>query len=119
ARLQASLADDPDAGVAHVVTGTLEHGFVHPKVALAVLTEADLVGQRASTKDMRRLPSRRRHVVDPLQLTAGDYVVHEQHGVGRYVEMVQRTVAGATREHLVIEHAASKRGQPAARRYEP
>jgi transcription-repair coupling factor (superfamily II helicase) len=119
ARLQASLADDPDAGVAHVVTGTLEHGFVHPKVALAVLTEADLVGQRASTKDMRRLPSRRRHVVDPLQLTARDYVVHEQHGVGRYVEMVQRTVAGATREYLVIEYAASKRGQPGDRLYVP
>ena len=32
--------------------------------------------------------------VDPLQLKPGDYVVHEQHGVGRYVEMVQRTVAG-------------------------
>jgi len=29
--------------------------------------------------------------------------VHEQHGVGRFVEMVQRTVQNATREYLVIE----------------
>jgi transcription-repair coupling factor (superfamily II helicase) len=119
ARLEFELAVLDDPRVAHVATGTLEHGFVHPELRLAVLTETDLVGQRASTKDMRRLPSKRRHIVDPLQLKAGDYVVHEQHGVGRYVEMVQRTVAGATREYLVLEYAASKRGQPGDRLYVP
>ena len=84
-----------------------------------MLTESDLVGQRSSTKDMRRMPSRRRQQVDPLQLRAGDLVVHEQHGVGRYVEMVQRTVQGATREYLVIEYAPAKRGQPGDRLYVP
>ena len=72
-----------------------------------------------STKDMRRMPSRRRNQVDPLQLRPGDFVVHEQHGVGRFVEMMQRTVAGATREYLVIEYAPSKRGQPGDRLYVP
>jgi len=119
ARLDPSLGTEPEPSVVHVTTASIEHGFVHPELGLALLTEADLVGQRASTKDMRRLPSRRRHVVDPLQLHAGDYVVHEQHGVGRYVEMVQRTVAGATREYLVIAYAASRRGQPADRLYVP
>jgi len=56
------------------------------------------------------MPVRRRNAVDPLALRAGDYVVHEQHGVGRYVEMTSRTVAGATMEYLVIEYAAAKRG---------
>ena len=65
------------------------------------------------------MPSRRRNTVDPLQLAAGDFVVHEQHGVGRYVEMTQRTVGGATREYLVLEYAASKRGQPPDRLYVP
>ena len=46
-------------------------------------------------------------------------MVHSQHGVGRYVEMTQRTVAGATREYLVIEYAPSKRGQPGDRLYVP
>ena len=45
--------------------------------------------------------------------------MHEQHGVGRYVEMVQRTVAGATREYLVVEYAPAKRGQPGDRLYVP
>jgi transcription-repair coupling factor (superfamily II helicase) len=108
-------------GLVHVTTGSLGRGFVDAQQRLAVVTEADLTGQPGSngTKDMRRMPSRRRNQVDPLQLRTGDYVVHEQHGVGRFVEMVQRTVQNATREYLVIEYASSKRGQPADRLYVP
>ena len=36
------------------------------------------------------MPARRKNQIDPLELTSGDPVVHSQHGVGRYVEMVQR-----------------------------
>ncbi len=109
-------------GVVLVTTGSLGRGFRCPGSKLAVVTETDLTGtpgQGSSTKDMRRMPSRRRNQVDPLQLRTGDFVVHEQHGVGRFVEMVQRTVAGATREYLVLEYAASKRGQPGDRLYVP
>ena len=61
---------------------------------------------------MRKMPARRKKQIDPLELKAGDYVVHEQHGVGRFVEMKQREVGGATREYLVLEYGASKRGGP-------
>jgi transcription-repair coupling factor (superfamily II helicase) len=118
----AEVAEPPEPSVPYVATGVLEHGFTWPSVKVAVLTENDLSGQpgsRSSTKDMRRMPSRRRGGVDPLQLSAGDYVVHEQHGVGRFVEMTSRTAAGATREYLVIEYAPSKRGQPPDRLYVP
>ncbi|HEY7484464.1 MAG TPA: transcription-repair coupling factor [Streptosporangiaceae bacterium] len=103
------LPEAPEPALVHVVCGRLEYGFVWEAVRLAVVTEADLSGQRSSTKDMRRLPSRRRGGIDPLQLTTGDYIVHEQHGVGRYVEMVSRTVQGATREYLVLEYAKGDR----------
>jgi transcription-repair coupling factor (superfamily II helicase) len=65
------------------------------------------------------MPSRRRATVDPLQLSPGDHVVHDQHGVGKYVEMTRREVQGATREYLVIEYAPAKRGQPADRLFVP
>ncbi|GAA4106610.1 transcription-repair coupling factor [Actinomadura miaoliensis] len=99
------LADPPAPAVVSVSTGLLEHGFTWDSIKLAVVTEADLSGQKSSTKDMRRMPSRRRGGIDPLRLRAGDYVVHEQHGVGRYLEMVSRTVQGATREYLILEYA--------------
>jgi transcription-repair coupling factor (superfamily II helicase) len=121
--IAARLADSLGAPLAHdgvnVTTGSLETGFTSDVLHLAVLTEADLSGQRTSTRDMRRMPSKRRGTIDPLSLKAGDVVVHEQHGVGRYLDLVQRTVAGATREYLVIEYAPSKRGQPGDRLYVP
>ena len=118
-RYDEALDTVPRRGVVHVTTGTLAHGFVASTAGLAVLTEDDVTGQRASTKDMRRLPSRRRNQVDPLQLQPGDFVVHDQHGVGRYVEMTSRTVQGATREYVVLEYAPGRRGQPPDRLYMP
>ncbi|GAA4392774.1 transcription-repair coupling factor [Ornithinibacter aureus] len=113
----------PASGVVTVTTGAAGPGFLVPAQRLAVITESDLTGSAGgagtSTKDMRRMPSRRRNQVDPLALQPGDFVVHEQHGVGKFVEMVQRTVAAATREYLVLEYAPSKRGQPGDRLYVP
>ncbi|HET9858794.1 MAG TPA: transcription-repair coupling factor [Nocardioidaceae bacterium] len=119
ARLVESLDDNPEPGLVHVTTACLDHGFVDETLRLAVLTGDDLSGQRSSTKDMRRMPARRKKQIDPLELKPGDYVVHEQHGVGRYVEMKQREVQGATREYLVLEYGASKRGAPPDRLYVP
>jgi transcription-repair coupling factor (superfamily II helicase) len=109
----------PEPGVAQVATGMIESGFVWPSVRLAVLSEADLAGQRTGARPVHRMPSRRRGGIDPLQLTPGDYIVHEQHGVGRYLEMTSRTVQGSTREYLVIEYAPGKRGHPPDRLYLP
>jgi transcription-repair coupling factor (superfamily II helicase) len=119
ARLEADLTGVLEPGVVHVTTAPIEHGFLAPGSKVALLTEADIAGTRSGTRDMRKMPSRRRAVIDPLQLRPGDFVVHEQHGVGRYLEMVQRTVGGAHREYLVIEYAPGKRGQPGDRLFVP
>ncbi|UVS76972.1 transcription-repair coupling factor [Actinokineospora sp. UTMC 2448] len=121
------LTEEPAKGLVTVVQGCLDDGFIAAGRALAVLTEADVTGGRhgTSTRDMSvKMPSRRRNAVDPLALKPGDYVVHEQHGIGRYVEMVQRAVKDAaggsvTREYLVLEYASAKRGQPGDRLFVP
>ncbi|SEQ57110.1 transcription-repair coupling factor [Streptomyces radiopugnans] len=118
ARLEPELGEISPS-VVHVSCGTLENGFVDPGLRLAVLTETDLSGQKAASRDLGRMPARRRKTIDPLTLQPGDYIVHEQHGVGRYVEMVQRTVQGATREYLLVEYAPAKRGQPGDRLFVP
>ncbi|MEU1780976.1 transcription-repair coupling factor [Streptomyces abikoensis] len=118
ARLDADLPELTPA-VVHVSCASLDSGFVDPALKVAVLTEADLTGQKSASKDLGRMPVRRRKTIDPLTLQAGDYIVHEQHGVGRYLEMVQRTVQGATREYLLVEYAPAKRGQPGDRLYIP
>ncbi|MGW5055578.1 transcription-repair coupling factor [Actinokineospora sp. NPDC004072] len=124
---EGGLLEEPAKGLVTVVQGCLDDGFIAAGRGLAVLTEADVTGGRhgTSTRDMSvKMPSRRRNAVDPLALKPGDYVVHEQHGIGRYVEMVQRAVKDAaggsvTREYLVLEYASSKRGQPGDRLFVP
>jgi transcription-repair coupling factor (superfamily II helicase) len=106
-------------GVVLVTQGCLAHGLVIDDPGLVIVTGEDIAGQRATTRDMRKMPARRKKQIDPLELKAGDFVVHEQHGVGRFVEMRQREVHGAVREYLVLEYGSSKRGQPADRLYVP
>ena len=105
--------------VVQVTVGRQIRGVHFLSAQSVVLTEVDLFGTRDVARESRTMPSRRRTTLDPLQLKSGDYIVHEQHGVGKYLEMTQRHVQGATREYLVIEYAASKRGHPPDRLYVP
>ncbi len=106
----------PKPGVVGVLKGPLHDGVIigGSEVGaggLVIVTETDLTGNRMTATDGRRLAAKRRNTVDPLALTAGDLVVHDQHGIGRFVEMTERTVGGARREYLVLEYGSSKRAQ--------
>ena len=118
-QLSTALAAKPTKGAIHVFQSTLSHGFASEDSELLFITERDLSGSKVTSKDGARLPSKRKQAIDPLELKSGDFVVHEQHGIGRYVELVQRTVGGVTREYLVIEYAPAKRGQPGDRIFVP
>src|SRR3954452_12131320 len=109
----------PREGVVGVLKGPLHDGVVIAGANLVVITETDLTGNRVTGIEGKRLAAKRRNVVDPLALTAGDLVVHDQHGIGRFVEMTERVVGGARREYLVLEYASSKRGGGSDRLYVP
>ncbi|WP_433876430.1 transcription-repair coupling factor [Sinomonas atrocyanea] len=117
----------PEPGIIEITKAPTGKGFVLDGLKLGLLTEADLLGRAsaAGTRDMRKMPSRRRNAVDPLSLHAGDFVVHEQHGIGKFVELVQRKVSGGapgaapTREYMVLEYAPAKRGAPGDRLFVP
>ncbi|WP_102159140.1 transcription-repair coupling factor [Zhihengliuella halotolerans] len=120
-----SLEAEPTPGLIEITTAVAGRGFVFDGLRLGLLTEADLLGRSsayAHGKKGRKLAAKRRNAVDPLQLTEGDFVVHEQHGIARFVELIQRKVGGAQaamREYLVLEYAPSKRGAPGDRLFVP
>lgn len=119
-RLVPGIEAAPETGLTSITQGDLESGFALPGVGLALLTEHDLTGQRGTTmRDAVKMPARRRNAVDLVQLQPGDLVVHEQHGIGRYVEMVSRTVHGGQRDYLIVEYAPGKRNQPPDRLFVP
>ena len=110
-----------------------DRGGLHRAGVLVVLTEADLTGnRRGDAPRPASSPSRRRNAVDLVTLKPGDYVVHAQHGIGRFVEMraahragrhprvpgagVRVVQARPARRPAVRAHRRARRGEPLRRR---
>ena len=124
---------EPSPGEVTLYQALSHAGLVFPKVRklkdaealpLVVITETDLTGNRVGDiAGAKRRPAKRRNRVDPLALKQGDYVVHETHGIGKFLKMAERTVQSgdetSRREYIVLEYAASKRGQPADQLWVP
>lgn len=125
ARIVGGLSAKPELGVVDILPAESGPGFVHSGLQIALVTESDLTGRSGpSTVDMRKVPARsKKRAIDPLSLKPGDYIVHETHGIGKFKEMVTRTIGtgkqAVTRDYLLVEYAASKRGQPADQLYVP
>jgi transcription-repair coupling factor (superfamily II helicase) len=124
----AGPAIEIEPGVAYLVQASVEAGFEMPEIKLAVLSESEFYGRTAGydSRQVKRLATQRKNVVDPLQLKTGDFVVHQTHGIGKFVELTQREVSSggrnpvkSTREFLVIEYAPNKRGYPGDKLYVP
>ncbi|MEW6860526.1 transcription-repair coupling factor [Trueperella pyogenes] len=102
-------------GVVAIVTAPVQSGFIADSAKFALLGAMDLVGRKRSrSAQLRQMPKRRKNAVDPLQLKPGDYVVHARHGVAQFVKLAKRQLGGPSgtqREYVVLEYAASKRGQ--------
>jgi transcription-repair coupling factor (superfamily II helicase) len=117
--LNASTTED--RGFVYLTKTPLPFGFISEELKIAFLTDRDIQGRSRSGLDgeAARLPSRRRKEIDPLSLRHGDFVVHEHHGIGKFIELTTRTFAGGMREYLVIEYAPVKRGHPGDRIFVP
>jgi transcription-repair coupling factor (superfamily II helicase) len=85
-----------------VVVQPLERGFLYPALKLAVLAEGDLTGRRRAHRRPRPRARNSETYFDDLK--AGAYVVHYQHGVGRFGGMVRRSIGGAERDYLLLEY---------------
>ncbi|MBD8102344.1 transcription-repair coupling factor [Plantibacter sp. CFBP 8775] len=121
ARMVDELPADPEPGVAYLLQADVEGGFELETSKLMLLGETEFYGRTAGydSRLVKKLATRRKNVVDPMQLRSGDFVVHQTHGIGKFVEMTQREVSSggrnpvkSTREYLVLEYAPSKRGYP-------
>jgi len=90
-----------------VVPIGIHHGFVAGEPAIAVLGEQEVAGRRRA----HRRVGRSRAAVQPQyrDLAEGDFVVHHQHGIGRFEGLVTRTMMGIERDYLIIKYAGEDR----------
>ena len=98
------LHELPGPGKAVICLGGLSAGFEYPGAAAAVLTE----GRAVPTRKVRtKKDSSRQKLASYADLSPGDLVVHEHHGIGRYVGMVKMSTDGVQKDYVKIAYAGS------------
>lgn len=89
-----------------IISQGIRRGFALESPAVAVVGELELVGRRRAH---RAPPSRRKTAVGTRDLSPGDYVVHYQHGIGKFEGLVSESMAGVERDYLLVAYAGEDR----------
>ena len=108
-KIQAQLPDEPPEalpeGEAVILPATLSRGFLYPAAKLAVVCETDIFGMgRQKARSRAKSGEKLAAFTD---LAVGDYVVHENHGVGQYMGTVRLASEGTYRDFLHIRYQGS------------
>ena len=98
------LHELPGPGKAVICLGGLSAGFEYPGASAAVLTEGRTIPAR---KVRSKRDSSRQKLASYADLSPGDLVVHEHHGIGRYVGMVKMSTDGVQKDYVKIAYAGS------------
>lgn len=100
------LEQVPPAGSITLVQGSLGAGWVLGD-RMNVLTDAELFGFVKQARPSKRAPVRHQWLLP--QLSPGDYVVHADHGIGKFKGLTRISTNGVEREYLILEYAAGDR----------
>ena len=94
----------PKGGCVNIMEGMISAGFEYPDLGLVVMTEGQVLARRKKAKVKR---SNRDRVKSFTDLSPGDLVVHEHHGIGRFIGMERMTVDGSERDFIKIAFAGT------------
>jgi transcription-repair coupling factor (superfamily II helicase) len=90
------------------IEGSLSEGWMYspqPGMVYHLLTDGEIFGWRRPEPRQRPRPTAELPEAAYADLQVGDWVVHIDHGIGRFVDLVRRTVDGLEREYLCVEYA--------------
>ena len=97
----------PPEGKIYLSDGSLPAGLEYPELRLAVLTEGQLAPKSGKRRAARSKATNRQKLSSFTDLTPGDLVVHEYHGIGRYVCMEQIRVDGVVKDYVKISYSGT------------
>jgi len=105
-RAAVDVLSDPEPGVT-LLPESLSEGWCLPSRGIVLLCDQELFGRpRARPTPPRRRPAREAIFA---RIAPGDYVVHLEHGVGRFDSVIKMAIEGAEREYALIEYAGTDR----------
>ena len=86
--------------------GRMKRGFEYPMIKFVMITESDIFGQEKKKKRKKKEYSGKR-IQSFSELSVGDYVVHENHGLGIYKGIEKITVDKVAKDYIKIEYAGN------------
>ncbi len=101
------LTTMPHPGQILLAEGTLPFGMEYPGAKLAVLAEGQLLARGEVKRKTKKSATNRQKLSSFTDLTPGDLVVHEHHGIGRFVAMEQMRIDGAVKDYIKIAYAGT------------
>ncbi len=102
---EGELEQEENRGSVRVLSAYLHTGFLSDREKLAVLTESDLFGQsRELTKRRKKKKYEGQRIAKLSEISPGDYVVHESHGIGIYRGIERISTDGVTKDYIQIEY---------------
>ena len=106
--LDYALQELPDNGSCIIAEGDLSAGMEYPGIRLAVITEGQIIAQPILRKVRKtRAKSSREQIQSFSDLSPGDIVVHDQHGIGRFVGFFKMPVDGVQKDYIKIAYAGT------------
>ena len=97
----------PEPGNCCIGIGALSAGMEYPELKLAVLSDAQLLRGKNRKRSARKLPADRKRIESYADLSVGDYVVHESHGIGRFSGIIKMQVDGVEKDYIKINYAGT------------
>ncbi len=91
-------------GILQIVRGSLQSGFEVPSAKLVVLTETELFAKATKKRAKRLTMENAERLKSYADLKEGDFVVHVDHGVGRYLGIKTMEVDGKHQDYLTLEY---------------
>ncbi len=115
-KLPCSISEDaetlPPEGACSIGVGAVSAGMEYPSLHLTILTDAQLLRSRGKKKNAlrtgtKKLPADRKRVESCSDLSVGDYIVHEIHGIGRFAGIVKMQVDGFEKDYIKLSYAGT------------
>ena len=97
----------PEPGQCIIYTGAVSAGMEYPGLKLAILTDSQLIRKKDKQQRKRKLPSNQQIISSCSDLSPGDYVVHENHGIGRFAGIVRMEIDGYEKDYIKISYAGA------------
>ncbi|WP_223703313.1 transcription-repair coupling factor [Sutcliffiella deserti] len=94
-------------GEVQIIEGDLQSGFELPLQKLAVITEEELFKKKAKKPKNRQKLSNAERIKNYSELNVGDYVVHINHGIGKYLGIETLDINGLHKDYIHIKYQGS------------